>query len=100
VAGGVGLLCLWPLGRPYLRTVADWEVARTQADNVSNSSEPLALFVPEWSFAHYEAWSNACVGKIRGSAGLGFAPWLLGLSGLVLAGRANSGLTDEQKRVA
>jgi hypothetical protein len=100
VVGGVGLLCLWPLGRHYLRTVADWDVARTQADNVSNSSEPLALFVPEWTFASYKAWSDACLGKIRGTAGLGFAPWLLGLTGLVLANRGNSSLTDEQQRVA
>jgi hypothetical protein len=99
LVGGAGFLCLLPLGRPYLRTVADWDVARTQADNISFSSEPLALVVPEASFASYEPWSLACLGKIRGTAGLGFAPWLLGLTGLFLVGRGGW-VSDEQRRVA
>src|SRR5262249_50746177 len=99
LVGGIGLLCLIPLGLPYLRTVADWDVARTQADNVSFSNELLALVVPDASFASYQRWSLACAGKIRGTAGLGFARWLLGLTGLFLIRRVGE-FSDEQRRVA
>ena len=87
VVGGLGIVCLGPLVRPYLRTVNDWDIARSQAENVTNSNEPLALIVPERSAATYRAWSLACMGRVRGNAGLGFAPWLLALAALWI-GRA------------
>ncbi len=116
VVGGLGIVCLGPLVSPYLRTVADWDIARSQAENITNSNEPLALIVPERSAATYRAWSLACMGRVRGNAGLGFAPWLLALAALFGVSRltpgsapsarllqaekaATSGLSDEQRRV-
>jgi hypothetical protein len=97
--GAIGAACLLPLALPCLRTVHDWHLLRTQADNAASSCEPLGFLKPCDMFASYQ-WVRAYLpDSMRGECWLGAAPWLLAAAALVFV-RPRHGAAPEARRLA
>jgi hypothetical protein len=105
-----GVVCLVPLVLPYMETLHDWDMIRSESENASFSVEPLGFLVPPAMFASYRPWHEFWADRVRSHAGhfgLGLAPWLLGGAGLVVSLRRAGhvaqrlrGEGDDQARVA
>jgi hypothetical protein len=94
----VGAACLLPVALPCFRTLHDWQLLRTQADNAASSCEPLGFIKPCDMFASYQ-WTRAYLpAPLRGEGWLGAAPWLLAAAALVFV-RPRHGATPEARRL-
>ncbi len=98
VGAALGAACLLPVAWHGLRAVRDWQLLRTQADNVASSVEPLGLLAPGGMFAHYQ-WVRAWLPpeSIRGAWWLGAAPWLLAAAAIVFV-RPRWGASPGERR--
>jgi hypothetical protein len=98
VGAAIGAACLLPVAWPCVRTVHDWQLLRTQADNAASSCEPLGLLNPCDMFASYQ-WSRTNpAAQVRGEGWLGVAPWLLAAAALVFV-RPRRGASLETRRL-